>query len=100
MEINYPNRGKVNSLIILLYGLLLLPAALFIFLFILKNVHSRYSSTIIIPSEEILKIFESSKKYNAGLLNSNCTENISAAGNKRKSNDSIANKKLIVHTKI
>ena len=80
MAVDHPNRVKVNQLIILLSGLVLLAAALLIFLLVLKNVYGKYNFSDIIPSDKIFNIFHSGKKPTVALLYSRYTENMLPEG--------------------
>ncbi|MCX6149520.1 MAG: hypothetical protein NTX22_03230 [Ignavibacteriales bacterium] len=80
MAVNQPNRIKVNQLIILLSGLVLLTASVLILLLVLKNVYGKYDFAEVIPSKDTFKIFSSQKKYNVGILYSKYTENMLPQG--------------------
>ncbi|MGE5457105.1 MAG: hypothetical protein ACM3RX_01990, partial [Methanococcaceae archaeon] len=80
MAISIPNRTKVNQLIIILSGLVLLTASVLTFLLIIKNVYGNFKLTEILPTKENLKFMESPKEYSAAILYSKYTENLLAPG--------------------
>jgi peptidoglycan/xylan/chitin deacetylase (PgdA/CDA1 family) len=100
VAVGHPNRVKVNQLIILLSGLVLLTAALLIFLLVLKNVYGKYNFTDIIPSEKIFKIFQSNKKQSVALLYSRYTENMLPEGSTWLSDNITTWKKFLDEEKI
>jgi len=80
VAVGYKNNLRVNQLIILLSGLVLLTASVLIFLLILKNVYGKYNITEIIPTKKNLAFFENQKDFKAAILYSKYTENMLPQG--------------------
>jgi len=71
---------RVNYLIILLSGLVLLITALLVFLLIVKNIYGNYEIKEILPTKENLKFLSSDKKNLVAILYSQYTENMLPSG--------------------
>ncbi len=71
---------KVNNLIIILSGLVLLISAVLVFLLIVKNIYGNYEIREILPTKINLKISADDKKEKAAILYSKYTENMLPSG--------------------
>ncbi|MGE5430285.1 MAG: hypothetical protein ACM3QX_04375 [Syntrophomonadaceae bacterium] len=80
MAIKTVNRIKVNQLMILLTGLVILTAAVLIFLFIIKGVYGNYNISEILPTRENLSFLSSDGETTAAILYSRYTENLLPQG--------------------
>lgn len=80
MAIKTVNRIKVNQLMIVLSGLVILTAAVLIFLFIIKGVYGNYNISEILPTKENLQFLSLDKDYTAAILYSKYTENLLPQG--------------------
>lgn len=100
MAVKTPNRVKVNQLIILLSGLVLLTASILIFLFIIKNVYGRYNIDQILPSEKNLSINRSPRNIKVGILYSKYTEHLLDAGSTWLNDNITTWKKFFDNSKI
>ncbi|MEI7812003.1 MAG: hypothetical protein WCJ01_06195 [Ignavibacteria bacterium] len=76
MALSRSNRVKVNQLIIVLSGLVLLTASSLIYLFILRNVYGDYNFSEILPTKKNLEVFWGHKEYKVAILYSKYTENL------------------------
>ncbi|MCU7503874.1 MAG: hypothetical protein HF314_12405 [Ignavibacteria bacterium] len=74
------NRIKVNQLMIILTGLVILTAAVLIFLFIIKGVYGNYNISEILPTRENLSLLSSDGESSAAILYSKYTENLLPQG--------------------
>ncbi|MCU7496252.1 MAG: hypothetical protein HF311_12345, partial [Ignavibacteria bacterium] len=68
MAIKTVNRIKVNQLMIILTGLVILTAAVLIFLFIIKGVYGNYNISEILPTRENLSLLSSDGESSAAIL--------------------------------
>lgn len=100
MAVTTPNRIKVNHLIILLSGLVILTASLLVFLFVIKNVYGRYNIDQIIPSKKNLTGFSSTKNIKVGILYSKYTEHLLDAGSTWLNDNITTWKKFFENSKI
>lgn len=71
---------RVNYLIIFLSGLVLLVAAILVFLLVIKNVYGRYEVKEILPTKENLGLSEKATSNKIAVLYSRYTENRFEAG--------------------
>ena len=71
---------RVNYLIIFLSGLVLLAAAILIFMLVVKNVYGNYDVSEILPSKENLSVLTADKQKKAAILYSGYTENMLPEG--------------------
>ena len=71
---------RVNYLIIFLSGLVLLVAAVLIFMLVVKNVFGNYEVSEILPTKENLKVLSWDKEKKAAILYSEYTENMMPEG--------------------
>jgi len=71
---------RVNYLIIFLSGLVLLAAAILIFMLVVKNVYGNYEVSEILPSKENLGVLTWDKERKAAILYSEYTENMLPEG--------------------
>jgi len=71
---------RVNYLIILLGGLVLLIAGILIFLLIIKNIYGNYELGQILPTKDNLAYFSDKKENKAAILYSRYTENMLPSG--------------------
>ncbi|MCZ7604408.1 MAG: hypothetical protein M5R37_16230 [Melioribacteraceae bacterium] len=75
-----PKGLRVNYLIIFLSGLVLLAAAILIFMLVVKNVYGNYELSEILPSRENLNVLTWDKQKKVAILYSNYTENMLPEG--------------------
>lgn len=81
MAVRRTQKGlRVNYLIIFLSGLVLLSAAILIFMLVVKNVYGNYEVSEILPSKENLSILTWDKEKKAAILYSEYTENMLPEG--------------------
>lgn len=81
MAVKRTKRGlAVNYLIIFLSGLVLLAAAILIFMLVVKNVYGNYEVSEILPSKENLSVLTWDKEKKAAILYSEYTENMLPEG--------------------
>ena len=71
---------RVNYLIILLSGLVLLIAGILVFLLIVKNIYGNYELRQILPSKDNLGFLSNEKTNKAAILYSRYTENMLPSG--------------------
>jgi len=71
---------RVNYLIIFLSGLVLLAAAILIFMLVVKNVYGNYEVSEILPSKKNLSVFTWDKQKKAAILYSEYTQNMLPQG--------------------
>lgn len=75
MALNPSNRLKVNHLVIVLGGLVMLTASVLTFLLILKNLYGNVSMAKFIPTSSNMREVFANQNYNAAILYSKYTEN-------------------------
>lgn len=81
MAVKRTKKGlRVNYLIIFLSGLVLLAAAILIFMLVVKNVYGNYEVSEILPSKENLGVLAWDKEKKAAILYSEYTENMLPEG--------------------
>lgn len=81
MAVRRQKRGlSVNYLIIFLSGLVLLAAAVLIFMLVVKNVYGNYEVSEILPTSENLNVLSWDKEKKAAILYSEYTENMLPEG--------------------
>lgn len=81
MAVRRTKKGlRVNYLIIFLSGLVLLSAAILIFMLVVKNVYGNYEVSEILPNKENLSILTWDKEKKAAILYSEYTENMLPEG--------------------
>lgn len=100
MAVTTPNRIKVNHLIILLSGLVILTASVLVFLFVIKNVYGRYTIDQILPSEKNLTRLTNTKNIRVGILYSKYTEHLLDAGSTWLNDNITTWKKFFENSKI
>lgn len=95
MEITKKKGFTVNTLIVVFFGLLLIVAAIIIYLYVLKGVYGRFSTSKIIPSTEtVTNIFRQSGKSTA-ILYSKFTERMLPEGSTWLNDNIITWKKFL-----